>query len=126
MLEKKDNMENNSSSVAAANGATGSNSNSDDTLYLCNFQVFADGDWLCLKELDDQDTSSSASSEISRQRKPPDSLAITPELDRLEKIYPNSPVGNPKGLFLILFVSICRYLKFRRRKYVPPNKICPK
>ena len=70
MLEKKNSMENNSSSVvaqtAAANGATGSNSNSDDTLYLCNFQVFADGDWLCLKELDDQDTSSSASSEISR------------------------------------------------------------
>jgi len=100
MLEKKNSMENNSSRVvaqtAAANGATGSNSNSDDTLYLCNFQVFADGDWLCLKELDDQDTSSSASSEISRQRKPPDSLAITPELDRLEKIYPNYPVGNPK------------------------------
>ena len=102
MLEKKDSMENTQNTqTAAANGATGSNSNSDDTLYLCNFQVFADGDWLCLKELDDQDTSSSASSEISRQRKPPDSLAITPELDRLEKIYPNYPVGNPKGLFSI-------------------------
>ena len=122
MLEKKDSMENNSAQTAAANGATGSNSNSDDTLYLCNFQVFADGDWLCLKELDDQDTSSSASSEISRQRKPPDSLAITPELDRLEKIYPNYPVGNPKGLFSIYFVRISE----GQMKKVTPNKMCPK
>ena len=114
MLEKKDSMENTQNTqTAAANGATGSNSNSDDTLYLCNFQVFADGDWLCLKELDDQDTSSSTSSELSRQRKPPDSLAITPELDRLEKIYPNYPVGNPKGLFSIYLLE---YLKVRRRK----------
>ena len=74
-----------------------------DTLYLCNFRVSVDGDWLCLKEVEDQELASEASSleqskssEV-RQRKPPDSLAITPELERLEKIYPNYPVGNARG-----------------------------
>ena len=102
MLEKKEmeNCNNSTNSSVAQHSANGAGSNtSDDTLYLCNFQVFADGDWLCLKEVDDQDSASSASSEVSIQRKPPDSLAITPELDRLEKIYPNYPVGNPKGLY---------------------------
>ena len=103
MLDKKEIENHSSSGVAQRTTATvndvGSNPSSDDTMYLCNFQVFADGDWLCLKELDDQDTLSSASSELSRQRKPPDSLAITPELERLEKIYPNYPVGNPKGSY---------------------------
>ena len=98
MLEKKDSE--------AVNSSAG------DTLYLCNFRVSVDGDWLCLKEVDDQDVSSLAkmaseaaaasasASEVTRQRQPPDTLAITPELDRLEKIYPNYPVGNAKGLFI--------------------------
>ena len=84
--------------------ATDIEKNQSDTLYLCNFRVSVDGDWLCLKEVDDQELASEASlssgptssSEV-RQRKPPDSLAITPELERLEKIYPNYPVGNARG-----------------------------
>ena len=76
--------------------SSGSGSGQNDTLYLCNFRVSVDGDWLCLKEVDGDTSSSAAStaSEGARQRRPPDSLAITPELDRLEKIYPNYPVGN--------------------------------
>ena len=119
MLDKKEmeNCNNSANGSIAQNTTNGAGSNpSDDTLYLCNFQVFADGDWLCLKEVDDQDSASSASSEISRQRKPPDSLAITPELDRLEKIYPNYPVGNPKGLFCFtLSLEI-----FKRNLFVYP------
>ena len=78
--------------------------NQSDTLYLCNFRVSVDGDWLCLKEVDDQELASEASSsgptsssEVRQRKQPPDSLAITPELERLEKIYPNYPVGNARG-----------------------------
>ena len=31
-------------------------SSSNDTVYLCNFRVSVDGDWLCLKELHDLQT----------------------------------------------------------------------
>ena len=115
MLDKRENTENTTSGVSGAPTGSGSGSvassastgaasnNHSDTLYLCNFRVSVDGDWLCLKEVDDQDSiASTVSSDISRSRKPPDSLAITPELDRLEKIYPNYPVGNPKGEYLTL------------------------
>ncbi len=34
--------------------ATASASGADDTLYLCNFRVSVDGDWLCLKEVADK------------------------------------------------------------------------
>lgn len=79
---------------AASGSSDPGNNGHQDTLYLCNFRVSVDGDWLCLKEVDD----SGMASEVMRQRrKPPDSLAITPELDRLEKIYPNYPVGNARG-----------------------------
>ena len=84
--------------------------NHSDTLYLCNFRVSVDGDWLCLKEVEDQELASEASGSSPRpaevrQRKPPDSLAITPELERLEKIYPNYPVGNARGrIFSCLFI----------------------
>ena len=89
------------------------NRNHSDTLYLCNFRVSVDGDWLCLKEVEDQELASEASSiplEASRQRKPPDSLAITPELERLEKIYPNYPVGNARGTLILIsniFFVLC-------------------
>ena len=36
--------------------------NQSDTLYLCNFRVSVDGDWLCLKEVDDQELASEAAS----------------------------------------------------------------
>ena len=31
-------------------------SSANDTVYLCNFRVSVDGDWLCLKELHDLQT----------------------------------------------------------------------
>ena len=114
--------------------------NHSDTLYLCNFRVSVDGDWLCLKEVEDQELASEASSlepkssEV-RQRKPPDSLAITPELERLEKIYPNYPVGNARGTGCLIskfkisksqnndikskiFFHVCRYFKQYKKGYV--------
>merc|ERR1719188_485723 len=58
------------------------NGNSNDTIYLCNFRVSVDGEWLCLKELNDL-------GEVSNAFPP------TPELERIT-YYPNYPVG-PKG-----------------------------
>merc|ERR1719471_1960919 len=61
---------------------TNPNGNSNDTIYLCNFRVSVDGEWLCLKELNDL-------GEVSNAFPP------TPELERIT-YYPNYPVG-PKG-----------------------------
>ena len=36
-----------------------------DTIYLCNFRVSVDGEWLCLKELQDVEFSVPESSQIS-------------------------------------------------------------
>ena len=89
MLEKKET----GGSEASSNA---SNSNPNDPLYLCNFRVSVDGDWLCLKEVE-ANNEVAVLSQVTRQRQPPDTLAITPELDRLEKLYPNYPVGNARG-----------------------------
>ena len=90
MLEKKESGPN---SEAASTASGTSSANPNDALYLCNFRVSVDGDWLCLKEVE----AGEAALQVTRQRQPPDTLAITPELDRLEKLYPNYPVGNAKG-----------------------------
>ncbi|XP_031838856.2 protein RUFY3 isoform X3 [Nomia melanderi] len=44
-----------------------------DTIYLCNFRVSVDGDWLCLKELQDVELSSP----YSMQRSPSPPLALS-------------------------------------------------
>ena len=95
--------------------------NHSDTLYLCNFRVSVDGDWLCLKEVEDQELASEASGSSPRpaevrQRKPPDSLAITPELERLEKIYPNYPVGNARGRIFSCLFMIFPFSCFEKKK----------
>ncbi|XP_055588330.1 protein RUFY3 isoform X2 [Uranotaenia lowii] len=43
--------------TAGGNGGTGgcNESSAQDTIYLCNFRVSVDGEWLCLKELQDLD-----------------------------------------------------------------------
>ncbi|XP_038104614.1 RUN and FYVE domain-containing protein 2 isoform X2 [Culex quinquefasciatus] len=41
--------------VATAAPPTGHDSSAQDTIYLCNFRVSVDGEWLCLKELNDLD-----------------------------------------------------------------------
>merc|ERR1711971_1070025 len=56
-----------------------SGSSPNDTIYLCNFRVSVDGEWLCLKEL--QELGDLAST-----------FPPTPELERLT-YYPNYPVG---------------------------------
>uniref|UniRef100_A0A1Q3FUV0 Putative run domain-containing protein n=1 Tax=Culex tarsalis TaxID=7177 RepID=A0A1Q3FUV0_CULTA len=40
---------------ATAAPPTGHDSSAQDTIYLCNFRVSVDGEWLCLKELNDLD-----------------------------------------------------------------------
>lgn len=56
-----------------------SGSSPNDTIYLCNFRVSVDGEWLCLKELQELGDLTSTF--------PP-----TPELERVT-YYPNYPVG---------------------------------
>ena len=73
-----------------------------DTIYLCNFKVSVDGDWLCLKKLDEGEDSGAASGSsvaASESPAPPknellDSLAL--ELENLTQ-YPNYPVESPRG-----------------------------
>ena len=54
-----------------------SSSSGNEAIYLCNFRVSVDGDWLCLKEL--QDTASST-------------FPNTPEFDHILNYYPDYPV----------------------------------
>lgn len=39
-----------------------------DTIYLCNFRVSVDGEWLCLKELQDLDLQDAASTQQQQQQ----------------------------------------------------------
>lgn len=52
-----------------------------DTIYLCNFRVSVDGEWLCLKQLDDVEV---------RVRDPPELRSPSPEpplfVGRLSKL----------------------------------------
>ncbi len=108
MYEKGEKPEASTASEAAAapNGITASTSASaDETLYLCNFRVSVDGDWLCLKEIEEEIKARNAAvaeiEEVERKLQrtipPPDTLAITPELERLATVYPTYPVGSSKG-----------------------------
>ena len=67
-----------------------------DTIYLCNFRVSVDGEWLCLKELQDVEFSM----QDSMQRSPSPPLAISgtrhhrqhhPDSSELCDILPPSP-----------------------------------
>lgn len=73
-----------------------------DTIYLCNFRVSVDGEWLCLKELQDVEFSL----QDSMQRSPSPPLALSginhdhhhhhhqqqlPEQQELRDIMPSSP-----------------------------------
>ena len=63
MLEKSETETNAASSSSAA--AASSQVNHSDTLYLCQFRVSVDGDWLCLKEVEDSELAASAASEVT-------------------------------------------------------------
>lgn len=58
-----------------------------DTIYLCNFRVSVDGDWLCLKELHDMDNM------LESYIRPPESGTV---------ISPNDPMHSLMGNFRIL------------------------
>ncbi len=49
-----------------------------DALYLCNFRVSVDGDWLCLKELEEQKLNAAA--------------AANPDIETMVR-YPDYPLG---------------------------------
>jgi hypothetical protein len=62
-----------------------------ETIYLCNFRVSVDGDWLCLKELPDTVSTTVAGHQLRYEQ-----MAITPELERMTR-YPNYPLHG-KGI----------------------------
>lgn len=58
-----------------------------ETIYLCNFRVSVDGEWLCLKELEDFGTVVQAKGK---------NFPSTPEFEQIVR-YPDYPLGR-KGL----------------------------
>lgn len=54
------NAQNNRLIAAEKNLADAAAAGAQDTIYLCNFRVSVDGDWLCLKELADIEEGSAA------------------------------------------------------------------
>ena len=58
-----------------------------ETIYLCNFRVSVDGEWLCLKELEDFGTVVQAKGK---------NFPSTPEFEQIVR-YPDYPLGK-KGL----------------------------
>ena len=83
-----------------------------ETIYLCNFRVSVDGDWLCLKELGEEGVPKVGSSnfeepseeEIKRHTKHMTSSLLTPTLDKSIN-YPNYPTSN-KGVFSSNYLNI--------------------
>ena len=66
----------------------GVSSSAEDTIYLCNFRVSVDGDWLCLKEL------AEGSSNQDSDRSPRDPLSPEgPDGGRMQ----NHSTGPPSG-----------------------------
>ena len=81
--------------TGASNGHsnTKSTSGADETIYLCKFRVSVDGDWLCLKELDDEMMAlTKARNNQENHRR---CSSATPELEHVR--YPDYPVGNRTG-----------------------------
>ena len=69
-----------------------------ETLYLCNFRVSVDGDWLCLKELEEDTHQVDKNKEITndiavkRHAQHMTSSFLTPTLDKSIN-YPNYPTS---------------------------------
>jgi hypothetical protein len=72
------------------------NNAAEDTIYLCNFRVSVDGDWLCLKELGDSvgrgGEGGGVKSMNGQQQKKRKDFPTTPEFEQMVR-YPNYPVG---------------------------------
>ena len=70
-----------------------------ETIYLCNFRVSVDGDWLCLKELEGGVPKVNDSKEISGEEQIKThtqhmtSSLLTPNIDKSIN-YPNYPTSN--------------------------------
>jgi len=69
----------------------------DDSLYLCNFRVSVDGDWLCLRELEDLGVAVSLAESSSADAASSSAAATSPEPEPLIS-YPNYPLKQGKGM----------------------------
>ena len=95
-----------------------------DTIYLCNFRVSVDGEWLCLKEL--QDVELSMQESMQRSPSPPMALSGIPSLPHTNRpdafdlcdLLPSSPshMQHVSSLCLYCFALIKR--KFTRVNYM--------
>ena len=70
-----------------------------ETIYLCNFRVSVDGDWLCLKELEESETKVGnqkgdppSYEQIKKHKQHMTSSLLTPTLDKNVN-YPNYPTS---------------------------------
>ena len=77
-----------------------------ETIYLCNFRVSVDGDWLCLKELPDTVSTTLAGHQLRYEQ-----IAITPELERMTR-YPNYPLAGKGILKFPLIPDSTEYWSF--------------
>jgi hypothetical protein len=74
-----------------------------ETIYLCNFRVSVDGDWLCLKELEegvpkvDNNIELPSEEQIKKHTQHMTSSLLTPTFDKSIN-YPNYPTSN-KGAY---------------------------
>ena len=75
-----------------------------ETIYLCNFRVSVDGDWLCLKELPDTVSTTVAGHQLRYEQ-----MAITPELEKMTR-YPNYPLHGKGSLALMFKVKTFCYI----------------
>lgn len=93
--------------VASAGQQSSDNSDSEmagaqDTIYLCNFRVSVDGEWLCLKELHDMEMQDSFI-------RPSDSVAITSPDDPMHSLL--GKLQNPMKFSTgITFLKITTYI----------------
>lgn len=70
-----------------------------ETIYLCNFRVSVDGDWLCLKELPDTVSTTVAGHQLRYEQ-----MAITPELEKMTR-YPHYPLHGKGRLGTLFYAS---------------------
>lgn len=54
----------NSAAAETTKSGSGDIAGAQDTIYLCNFRVSVDGDWLCLKELQDDGSGSGGNTQL--------------------------------------------------------------
>lgn len=83
-----------------------------DTIYLCNFRVSVDGDWLCLKELQDVEYSM----QDSMQRSPSPPLALSGiDDEQFHASHDPQQLCDLTSPTLQHFSSLCLYYRWHTR-----------